>query len=149
MIQWKGLEVREVSEKWAKLVNWKMSRFPGREKSNKRLETKWSWHIQGRVRKNWYLPHLNQVPLKYNCSLNAFFTKEADSNNGTWYWLWECNHRHLHLTDSGCAFLIQEGWFSAQPCIWIRGYNWNEWSAQHQNCPSEGRSPAGTTAKKL
>ena len=97
-----------------------MSRFPGREKSNERLETKWSWHIQGRVRKHWFLPYLNQVPLKYNCSLNGFFTKEADSNNGTWYWLWECNHRRLHLTDSGCACLRQEGWFSAQPCIWIK-----------------------------
>lgn len=43
------------------------------------------------------------MPLKYNCRLYGFFTKEVYNNNGTWCWILECNHMHLPLTDLGCT----------------------------------------------
>lgn len=102
MIQCSAVKVRQPSEKEPDL--WIRSQgFQAERRAMQRPEAKWSWHAQGRVRKQRCLPYLNQVPLKYNCRLYGFFTKEAYNNNGTWCWILECNHMHLPLTDLGCT----------------------------------------------
>lgn len=96
-MSWAGVEVRETSKKepdlWIKISQG----FQAERRTTQRPEAKWSWHVQGRARKQRWLPYLNQLPLTYNGSLHYFF----------------------FLVCFGLIFL-PEDWFSSLPGVWVK-----------------------------
>lgn len=86
---------------------------------------------------------------KYNCSLYGFFSKKAYNNNGTWYWILEWNHMHLHLADSRICLLEYEK-ISFLTVLFLSqiSKNWNKESAQDQTWSYQDRNPARNTSKK-